>query len=497
MHASWSMEADPVANVQGLEAGMQVGRWRLLEELHRGGMATIWSVEPAPVPGAPDASAGPVEPVEVHTATPAIMKVPILHEDPTAIVGFEVEQMILPRLAGPHVPRVLDMGGFDTSPFIVLERIEGESLRPRIDEAPLAPAEVASIGARVADSLHALHEQLVIHHDIKPSNIMFRADGTAVLVDFGLSCHHHLPDLLAEQFRLPMGTGPYISPEQVVRNRTDPRSDLFALGVVLYVLATGERPFGAPTSVAGLRRRLYEEPVAPRTLQPGIPPWLQEVILRCLEPQAEHRYASAAQLAFDLTHPADVVLTERAMRERAPGMLARAGRRLRSLLARPVAFSAGDTLARAPIIVAAIDLSQEWEALSGALRTAARRVLLSEPGARLACVSVLRTSRIGIEAGVDETAPSQHVQRLVQLQRWARPLGLPPERATFHVLEAPDPAGAIIEYARENRVDHILVGARGSSSLRRYMGSVSSRVVAEAPCSVTVVKIALEERGGN
>jgi protein-serine/threonine kinase len=491
------MEAEAPQAVAPLQADMQVGRWRVLEPVHKGGMATLWSVAAAPVPGDAVAPCGDgVGAAPAAGGDAPIMKVPILHDDPTSIVGFEVEQMILPRLTGPHVPRVLDLGGFDTRPYIVMERLAGESLRARLDDAPLAPAEVASIGVRVAEAVHALHEQQVIHHDIKPSNIMFRPDGTAVLIDFGLSRHDRLPDLLAEQFRLPMGTGPYISPEQVVRNRTDPRSDLFALGVVLYALATGERPFGAPTTLAGLRRRLYEEPPPPRSLRPDIPPWLQEVLLRCLEVDPKHRYASAAQLAFDLAHPEDVALTERAARMHTHGAFARAGRRLRSMFARPAPVSTETQLARAPIVVVAIDFSHEWEALSEMLRTTARRLLQSETDARLACISVLRTNRIAIEAGAAGSTPNRHVQRLVQLQRWARPLALSHERASFHVLEAPDPAGAILEYARENRVDHILIGARGASSLRRYVGSVSTRVVAEAPCSVTVVKVSRDERGG-
>src|SRR5262249_61390929 len=98
------------------------------------------------------------------------------------------------------------------------------------------------------------------------------------------------PDLMAEEFHLPMGTGPYISPEQVRHIRSDSRSDIFSLGVVLYYLATGERPFGNPTGVHGLRRRLYRDPVPPRAIAPACPPWLQEIILHCLEVDPRARY---------------------------------------------------------------------------------------------------------------------------------------------------------------------------------------------------------------
>jgi protein-serine/threonine kinase len=460
-----------------LEPGQIVDGFELHERLHQGGMAALWRVTRAGI------------------AAPAIMKVPLLGEDPTSIVGFEVEQMILPLLRGPHVPRWIGAGGFESLPYIVMELIQGQSLRAELDRAPLPPAQVADIGARVADALHELHQQQVIHHDIKPSNIMFRADGTAVLIDFGLARHDRLPDLLAEQFRLPMGTGPYISPEQVLNNRSDSRSDLFALGVILYHLSTGERPFGAPTSARGLRRRLYEEPVPPRALRPDYPPWLQEVVLRCLEVDPARRYATAALLAFDLSHPSSVVLTNRALAARRQSLWRRGERLVRRFAASPPAHSTIQQLHRAPIVMAAVDLAQEWDALTDALRAAAASVMRTSPEARLACVSVLRNHRIGPDPAVDEAGTHRHVQRLVQLQHWARPLALPSGRVTFHVLESSDPAAAILDYARANRVGHILIGSRGASSLKRYLGSVSTQVVTGAMCSVTVVKVPADEVG--
>jgi len=271
--------------------------------------------------------------------------------------------------------------------------------------------------------------------------------------------------------------------------RDDPRSDLFALGAVLYHLATGQRAFGNPATLMGLRKRLYQVPVPPRAHNPDCPPWLQEIILHCLESAVEQRYASAAQVAFDLTHPQSVALTARAGWTRRLPPAQRLRRWLRSMRFVRAGYGVTQQLLRAPIVLAAVDLSQEWEALAEALRAAARRVLQNEPHARLACVSVLKSNRIGLDTPTDEAGRNRHVQRLVQLQHWARSLALPPHRVTYHVLEAPDPAVAIIDYARTNRVDHIVIGSRGASGLRRYLGSVSTRVVAEAPCSVTVVKV--------
>jgi eukaryotic-like serine/threonine-protein kinase len=456
-----------------LTAGSIIDGFRIEEEVHRGGMASLWRVARADI------------------AFPLIMKVPQLSygDDPAAIVGFEVEQMILPTLSGIHVPRFVAAGDFTAQPYIVMEFIAGASLRTRLDDVPLPPAEVAALGAKVAAALHDIHRQHVIHLDLKPSSVLFRKNGEAVLIDYGLAHHSRFPDLLAEELRLPMGTGPYISPEQVLGVRDESRSDLFALGVMLYHLTTGERPFGNPTTIAGLRRRLYRDPIPPRALRLDCPPWLQEVILRCLEVEAIARYRTAGQVAFDLQHPEQVSLTARAGRT-APDRLATVAKRwIRSIGAeRAPKQSVADHLATAPIVMVAVDVSPGMEVLSEELRRAVRRILQTEAGARLACVNVLKISRVGIDITVDEQGRNLHVQRLVELKHRARPLGASAGKITFHVLEAPDAASALTEFALSNHVDHIVIGARASSALRRFLGSVSSQVVAEATCTVTVVR---------
>jgi len=482
-----------VADAGGLRPPVKEGdvvEGFLLERLlHQGGMASMWRVirvdaegRPAPLPEEP----------------PLIMKVPRIKggEDPATIVGYEVEQMIMPTLSGIHVPRFIARGDFTRQPYIVMEHIPGDTLRPRLAEAPLAFEEVAEVGARVATALHDLHRQHVVHLDIKPSNIMFRPDGAAVLVDYGLSRHDFLPDLLEEDFSLPMGTGPYMSPEQVQFVRNDPRSDLFALGVMLYHLTTGERPFGAPTSVRGLRKRLWMDPVPPRALRKDCPPWLQEVILKCLEVHADKRYQSAAQLALDMQQPEQITLTRRAERMARSSSFTRFKRWFFALGAEPQdqAPTAGATehLRRSSIIMAAVDIENAAPELLEQMRESVRRIVLTEPGARLACVSVMRIARIGADLLTDDEGKSLYLKQLVALKHWARPisksLDLEDGRLTFHVLEAPDPAAALVGFAQRNQIDHIVMGARGNSLLRRYLGSVSSTVVAESLCTVTVVR---------
>jgi len=490
-----------------LKPGLIIDGFELIAPLHEGGMATLWRVRH------PD-----------H-AMPLLMKLARIGygEAATQIVGFEVERMILPQLSGPYVPRYVAAGDHHDQPWLVMEHLQGETLRPLLDAAPLPPQRVAELGALAAIAIHALHQQDVIHLDIKPSNLLLRSDGssengtaqmgtaqagtaqpgtaqpgTIALIDFGLSHHSHLPDLLSEQFRVPMGTAPYIAPEQVLGQRDDPRSDLFALGVTLYHLATGERPFGNPTSPAGLRRRLYRDPVPPRALRPDIPRWLQELILRCLEVDPDARHATAAQLAHDLQHPEQVALTERADRSHRDGRLTVMRRWWRNFgRDRDPRKAVGEHLDQAPLLMVAIDLKHEDAALCAALRGNLQRIVSTFPHSRLACVTVMRIARIGLDSNLDAEGRNRHVKRLLALRDWIRPLALDEHRVTVHVLEHSDPAHALLDYARDNGVDHLIMGARGVTGVRRILGSVSARVVAEAPCTVTVVRAPTNHAAGS
>ncbi len=479
-----------------LTAGLVIDGFELITPLHEGGMATLWRV------------------MHPGHAMPLLMKLARVGygEAATQIVGFEVERMILPQLTGPYVPRFIAAGDYLDQPWLVMEHLQGETLRPLLGSAPLPPQRVAELGALAATAIHALHQQNVIHLDIKPSNLLLRrgttppsvpsggapVDGTIALIDFGLSHHAHLPDLLDEQFNIPIGTAPYMAPEQVLGQRDDPRSDLFALGVTLYHLATGQRPFGNPGSPAGLRRRLYRDPVPPRAIRADIPRWLQEVILRCLEVDPDARHATAAQLAHDLQHPEQVALSERADRSHRDGGFTVVRRWWRNIgRDRAPRKSVGEHLDHAPLLMVAIDLKHEDAALCAALHGNLQRIVSTFPHSRLACVTVMRVARIGLDSNLDAAGRNRHVKRLIGLRDWIRPLGLDPHRVTVHVLEHSDPAHALLDYARDNGVDHLIMGARGVTGMRRILGSVSARVVAEAPCTVTVVRAAASEHPGD
>ena len=251
---------------QRLEAGAEIDGFRLVERLGKGGMASVWRTEH------PD-----------HTL-PLVLKIPLLDpgEDVSVIIGYETEEMVLKRLSGPHVPRFIASGDLARTPYIAMEFVAGESVADRLAGAPLQHDAVAAIGAGIARALVSIHRQKVAHLDLKPENVILNPRGT-VLIDFGLARHAELPDLLTEDMNVIKGSPAYMAPEQVLGIRSDPASDIFALGSILYQLATGEEPFGRPTTTAGMRRRLYHAPPPPRSLNGNVPRWLQAVIVKCME----------------------------------------------------------------------------------------------------------------------------------------------------------------------------------------------------------------------
>jgi nucleotide-binding universal stress UspA family protein len=465
--------AKPLVHKALVQSGAVIDGFTVRERVHSGGMAMLWSVS------WPD--------VDV----PLLMKIPRVSEgeDPAAIVSFEMEQMIMPRLSGPHVPACFGAGDFARQAYVVIERIPGTTLYSRLGELPQSYEEARAIVGKIATALADLHRQNVIHHDIKPSSIMFRSTGEAVLIDFGLSHHNQLPDLLQEEFRLPYGTAPYMAPERLLGVRDDPRSDLFSLGVLLYFFTTGVRPFGESETLRGMRRRLWRDPYPPRQLRADYPPWLQEIVLRCLEIDPVWRYPTASQLAFDLGNPGQIKLTARSERLRRDPLSTVWRRRFNRGLTQPKPKAdLAAQLASCPILAVALDTGEGSEALNEALRVTAARILATLPSARLACLNVLKLGRVTIDRTLDEQGHNKHIDRLVTLKHWASPLKLDEDRLTVHVLEAVDPAAAILEFAEVNHVDHIVIGARQNSFVRALLGSVSAKVAAEAPCTVTVVR---------
>jgi eukaryotic-like serine/threonine-protein kinase len=431
--------------------------------------------------------------IGADVAFPTVMKVPRIGPDEPSenLISFETEASILPALSGPHVPRFVAAGDLAKTPYLVVEWIDGETVETMLKRRPLPPAEVARVGAAIADAVHGVHVQDAIHLDLKPDNVIVKSNGEVVLVDFGLAHHARYPDLLAEEKRFAAGSAPYVSPEQVLGTRSDMRSDIFALGVVLYEMATGKLPFGVPETMAGLRDRLWLDPVPPRVYSPGTPPWLQEIILRCVEPRADDRYQSAAHVAFDLRNPEQVGLTQRAFKSGRAALVGQARRWWRARHEQPrLAMRPGAQAGRAPVVLVAVDTTNADDPRQPVLQRAAAQVLSLAAEFRLICVSVIRAGPVAVGESAGASGSGTHLEHLVRLRHWVEPLRLPPRRLSMHVIESPRPERALLEFARRNHVDLIVLGAPSPTQhALAWWRSVASSVTANARCSVYVVRI--------
>ncbi|HTQ02010.1 MAG TPA: protein kinase [Casimicrobiaceae bacterium] len=450
--------------------------------LHAGGNGYLYRVRP---------------PQGADPGFPLLMKVPgVGRGEPTiGVVSFEIEQAILPQLSGPHVPRLVAVGDDPLRPYLVMEEVLGVGLAAFVQSAPLPVDDVVRIGAALADAVHDIHRQHVVHLDLKPENCIVRGDMEAVLLDFGFSRHARFPDLLAEEQAFAAGSAAYVSPEQLQGNRSDPRSDVFALGVLLYELATGEPPFGEPATYAGMRDRLWRLPVPPRRLVPSMPPWLQEVILHCLEASADRRSPSAAHVAFDLRHPDEVELTARSTWTEGAGF----ARQMRSWWrARRSTTASGATssiTSSSPVILIAVDTEHPDDERHPALQRAAAAIVAMYAEYRLLLVSAIRAAPLGEGERLADTASGKHLMHRNRLRAWIAPLRLPPSRTSLHVVESASPAATILGLANANHVDLIILGAPAPGERRlAWWRSVASEVTAGASCSVHVVRVRERER---
>ncbi|MEY4522980.1 MAG: hypothetical protein RIR27_56 [Pseudomonadota bacterium] len=470
-----SINADIKAVDEIFQEGKVVDGFTLGAEVHRGGMASLYSASK--------------EGIDV----PILLKIPRVGRDQPveSLIGFETELTILRSLKSPYVPKYLGSGNMATHPYIAMERVAGRPLEDFIKEGKVFTIdEVVKIGADLAQAVQSLHAQDAIHLDIKPENILIDDQGKITLIDFGLSHHARFPDLLAEEMRKGVGSAPYIAPEQVIGIRSDYRSDIFSIGVILYELLTGELPFGNPQSMNGLRKRLWAQAFPPRAIRKEIPRWLQEVVLRCLEPRAADRYQSATRLRQVLRDHESVTLTERADRVDALSFWENLKRMFRAAGYEPSPSprpSIGND--DAPLMIAAIDTRQSDEDLRVRMQTTAKNLLQAYPESRLVCISTIASTPTFEGNQESETASGIVRGHLVQLMEWAKPLKLPPERISYHVLEALDPASRIVEFARDNDASLILIGAshKQANKITPWRTSMT-KIVEEAPCSVHIVR---------
>jgi len=278
-----------------LHPGDQLDHYRIEALVARSGMASIFRA------------------TDLRDGRQVAIKVPHpeMESDPVFFERFEREQEIGAKLDHPGVMKVFTDGD-RSQVYMVMEWVDGRLLRQILNEQRKFPVERAvRLALAISDALDYIHSKGVVHRDLKPENIMVDAQDQIKLIDFGIAANVGSRRITFTKLSNTMGTPDYISPEQVRGKRGDARSDLYALGVMLYEMLTGKVPFTGPNAFVIMNDRLLNNPVPPREIDPAISPQLQEIIYRALEREPRNRYASAREFANDLRHPEEVGVSER------------------------------------------------------------------------------------------------------------------------------------------------------------------------------------------
>ena len=263
--------------------GQTVTHYRVGEKLGEGGSAVVYRAE--------DLALGREVVIKFFNA-----------EGAGSIARFQHEARTISSLNHPNICTIYEIGEHQGRPFLAMEMLDGQVLSSAIGGRPLKTADVIDLGTQIADALDAAHTEGIVHRDVKPANIFVTRSGRIKLLDFGVAVMlpRRVDPTTARSLFSTGGTIPYMSPEQARVEELDHRTDLFSLGIVLYEMATGRRPFAGATASDVLAAIVNQLPIAPRTLNPEVPVELERIITKALEKNPTLRCQTASDVRADL-----------------------------------------------------------------------------------------------------------------------------------------------------------------------------------------------------
>jgi eukaryotic-like serine/threonine-protein kinase len=269
--------------------GQTIAHYLVLEKLGGGGMGVVYKAKDT----------------RLHRFVALKFVADQLADDPRALERFQRETLAASALNHPHICTVYDLGEHQGCPFLVMEHLEGQTLKHRLRDGPLEIREALRLGIQIAGALEAAHEKGIIHRDIKPANVFLTSSGQTKILDFGLakslptSDDATLTETFTEWPRV-VGTLPYMAPEQVLGKPVDHRTDLWAFGALLYEMATGVRAFQGETTVALTDAILHAQPTAPSRVNHRLPSEFDCLLVKALEKDSHERYQKASELKANL-----------------------------------------------------------------------------------------------------------------------------------------------------------------------------------------------------
>ncbi len=272
------------------EAGDTLDHYRIEAAVAHGGMSVLYRA------------------TDLNSGRQVAIKVPLpeMEADPVLIERFKREQEIGQELDHPGVVKSFNSEERSRL-YMVIEWVDGRLLRTILNEEKKLPVERAvKITLGICDALDYMHKRGIIHRDLKPENVMVGDEDQIKLIDFGIAMKEEARRLTFVNVSSLLGTPDYISPEQVKGARGDQRSDIYAMGIMLYEMLTGRVPFVGPNPLAVMNERVLNDVTPPRELNPEISPQLEEILYRALEREPRHRYATASEMMWDIEHQEQV-----------------------------------------------------------------------------------------------------------------------------------------------------------------------------------------------